>query len=90
MLKQILAQFRQARAPLCVDELSHALAVDAGAMEGMLEMLVRRGRLRVLDPADYTCVTCPAKGGCVVMTNGLKKSYTLPAEVESSHRCENC
>ena len=77
MLKQILTQFQEARTPLCVDELSRTLDIDADALEGMLDTLVQRGRLRVIDPTDYDCVACPAKGGCVILTNGLKKSYTF-------------
>lgn len=77
MLKQILTQIRQAQTPLCVDELSRSLEIDTGALEGMLDTLVQRGRLEVLDPADYNCIACPAKGGCVILTNGLQKSYTF-------------
>ncbi|MCB0165842.1 MAG: hypothetical protein KDI79_16540 [Anaerolineae bacterium] len=77
MLKEIMAEFRAARAPLCVDELSKTLAIEASALEGILETLVQRGRLNVIDPANYTCVTCPAKGGCVILTNGLQKSYVF-------------
>lgn len=77
MLKEIMAEFRAARTPLCVDELSQTLAVEASALEGILDTLVQRGRLNVIDPANYTCVTCPAKGGCVILTNGLQKSYTI-------------
>ncbi len=80
MFKQILTQFQEARTPLCVDELSRTLEIDASALEGMLDTLVQRGRLRVIDPTDYDCVACPAKGGCVILTNGLKKSYTIPTE----------
>lgn len=77
MLKEIMAEFRATRAPLCVDELSRSLEVEASALEGILDTLVQRGRLQVIDPTDYTCVSCPAKGGCVILTNGLKRSYTI-------------
>ena len=77
MLKEIMAEFRTAGAPMCVDELSRTLEIDASALEGILDTLVQRGRLNVIDPANYTCVTCPAKGGCVILTNGLQKSYVF-------------
>jgi len=38
---------------------------------------VRRGRLLEIDPAHQDCVACPARGGCIIMTNGLQKSYLL-------------
>ena len=79
MIKDIMAKFRATRAPLCVDELSKTLTIDASALEGILDTLVQRGRLSVIDPTDYTCVTCPAKGGCVILTNGLRKSYVIRA-----------
>lgn len=77
MLKQILSEFEQAQTPLCVDELSRTLAIEAGALEGMLDTLVQRGRLQVIDPAGYDCPACLARGGCTVMTNGLQKRFTL-------------
>lgn len=78
MLKEILAQFQQAAAPLCVDELSRKLDIEAGALEGMLYTLVQRGRLQQIDPQPSGCTTCPARGGCVILTSGVQKSYVLP------------
>ena len=77
MLQQILTEFRQAQRPLCPDELSHKLAIETSALEGMLHTLVRAGRLLEIDPTDQSCVACPAKGGCIILTNGLQKSYAL-------------
>jgi hypothetical protein len=78
MLQQILAEFQQTRTPLCLDELSRKLGIESSALEGMLQTLVRGGRLVEFGPASYGCVTCPAKGGCVILTNGVQKSYFLP------------
>jgi hypothetical protein len=75
MLKEILDEFRQAATPLCVTELSQKLDIDSSALEGMLQTLVRSGRLLEIDPNDHGCVTCPAKGGCIILTNGLPKTY---------------
>jgi hypothetical protein len=77
MLRQILAEFEQNRAPLCLDELSQKLGVAPAALEGMLHTLVQKGRLFEIAPDDYTCVACPAKGGCLILTNGVQKSYVL-------------
>jgi hypothetical protein len=75
MLKEILDQFQQASTPLCVTELSQKLDIDSSALEGMLQTLVRSGRLLEIDPNDQSCVACPAKGGCIILTNGLQKTY---------------
>jgi hypothetical protein len=77
MLKQILAEFKQARAPLCPDELSRKLELEPSALEGMLHTLVRSGRLLEIDPSDFECVACPAKGGCIILSRGVQKSYIL-------------
>jgi hypothetical protein len=77
MLSQILAEFRQARGPLCLDELSRKLDIENSALEGMLQTLVRRGRLLEITPISYGCPACPARGGCVILTNGVQKSYFL-------------
>ncbi len=84
MLQQILAEFRQARTPLCLDELSRKLEIESSALEGMLQILVRSGRLVEFGPASYGCGACPARGGCVIMTNGLQKSYFLPRQALST------
>lgn len=77
MLKAILAEFQQAATPLCLEELSRKLAIEAGALEGMLQTLIQHGRLWQIDPQPSGCTTCPARGGCVIMTNGIKRSYAL-------------
>lgn len=78
MLGQILAEFQKAAGPLCVDELSRELEVEASALDGMLQTLVRSQRLLEINPTTSGCVTCPAKGGCIILTNGVQKSYFLP------------
>lgn len=80
MLRQILQEFQQASTPLCAAELSQKLAIDPAALEGMLQTLVQRGRLLEIDPGQQLCVACPARGGCMIMTNGLQKSYFLPGK----------
>ena len=77
ILKEILAEFQQATTPLCAAELSHKLEIETAALEGMLQTLVQRGRLLEIDPGQPGCVACPARGGCVILTNGVQKSYFL-------------
>lgn len=77
MLQAILTEFRRASTPLCLDELSRKLEIEPGALEGMLQTLVRSDRLIEITPAASGCVTCPAKGGCIILVNGVQKSYLL-------------
>jgi hypothetical protein len=60
--------------------LSRKLDVEASALDGMLQTLVRSNRLVEINPTSSGCGACPAKGGCIILTNGRQKSYSLPAQ----------
>lgn len=82
MLKEIMAEFRQTPKPLCAADLHAKLAVDKGALEGMLTTLVQRGRLvEVGAPADG-CSVCPVRGGCVILSYGVPKRYVLAPQAQ--------
>lgn len=86
MLKEILAEFHQnPAAPLCLEELSRKLAVDPSALEGMLQTLVRTGRLLEIDPTGSACDVCPIKPGCFLIGQ-VQKSYVLVPHACSSRR----
>ncbi|GIK39907.1 MAG: hypothetical protein BroJett011_37400 [Chloroflexota bacterium] len=76
MLKQILAEFEQKPTTLCLDELSQKLAITPSALEGMLDTLVRKGRLLEVSATHNACHTCPARAGCVIISSSAK-SYLL-------------
>ena len=88
MLKQILAEFQQTKTSVCLDELSRKLEIETSALEGMLQTLVQRGRLQEIGPTPYNCVACPARGGCVILTNGVQKRYFLVPQ--NGHLIVNC
>lgn len=46
MLTKILQLLREAQEPLSLTELASQLEIDVSALEGMLEQLVRQGKLR--------------------------------------------
>ncbi len=46
MLSEILKAFREADGPLDLNELGRRLGIEKSALEGMLETLVRQGKLR--------------------------------------------
>jgi hypothetical protein len=79
MLKQILAEFEQSPTMLCLDELSQKLAVTPSALEGMLDMLVRKGRLLEISAAHSACTSCPARAGCVIIRSSAKSYILAPS-----------
>jgi hypothetical protein len=77
MLRKIVAEFQQNSKALCLEELSQRLSIEPGALEGMLQMLVRKGRLLEIDFGhNNACSHCPARGGCMVIGR-LGKGYLL-------------
>ena len=86
MLTAILSSIRDAGRPLCLSDLSSELHIEESALEGMLETLVQRGRLRAIEFVDDGCATCPVKGGCFIINDGVAKTYALPPGPASSER----
>ena len=86
MLTAILRTIGDAGRPMCLSDLSLALHVDEAALEGMLETLVQRGRLRAIEYVDDGCAACPVKGGCFIMNDSVATTYALPAEADTIER----
>ena len=86
MLTAILRTIGDAGRPMCLSDLSLALHVDEAALEGMLETLVQRGRLRAIEYVDDGCAACPVKGGCFIMNDGVATTYALSAEADTIER----
>ena len=80
MLSAILTAIRDAGRPLCLADLSRELGIDESALEGMVETLVARGRLRAIAFEDAGCSACPVKSGCFIMNDGVAKTYALPPD----------
>lgn len=79
MLTQIINEFRSSEGPLDLNELGHRLGVDRSALEGMLELLVRQGRLREAGADTGNCNHCAARLSCAQVRRGgmLGRSYKL-------------
>jgi hypothetical protein len=86
MLGRIIEAIRDAGRPLCLADLSRDLDIEESALEGMLETLVARGRLRAVRFDDDGCATCPVKGGCFIMNDGVAVTYALVADAGSENR----
>ena len=78
MLRAILSTIEDAGKPMCLADLSRDLGIEEAALEGMLETLIARDRLRAIEFIDDGCGTCPVKGGCFIMNDGVAKTYALP------------
>lgn len=63
MLSSILAEFDQASASVCSDEIAQRLGVDMAQLDDMFDMLVRMGKLIEVHSADK-CAACPTSTLC--------------------------
>ena len=59
MLSAVLSAIREAGKPMCLADLSRELDIEESALEGMLETLIARGRLRAIVFDDDGCTACP-------------------------------
>jgi D-serine deaminase-like pyridoxal phosphate-dependent protein len=84
MLSAILLAIRDAGKPMCLSDLATSLQIEEAALEGMLQTLVQRGRLRTIRFVDDGCGTCPVKGGCFIMNDGVAVTYALPPDATTA------
>ena len=79
MLNEILTEFRQTGGPLDLKELSLKLSVEYSALEGMLQTLVRQGKLREISLGSETCTECSRSSDCTHLRSGMTggKVYEL-------------
>jgi len=85
MLIQILAEFDRERSPLSSRELASRFDKDLAVVEGMLETLVRSGRLVELGN-DRLCGQCPAQRLCIVLPLEGRRFCLVPGEGGNSQQ----
>ena len=80
VLSEIIKAFEQAGGPVELNELGRSLGVERSALEGMLELLVRQGKLREISLGSETCAHCSNRSGCTLLRSGSPGSnvYELP------------
>ena len=64
MLSQLLQLVQASRSPCRIEELSRVLGAQPSAVEGMLETLVRRGRVVAIENSPLACDDCALSGKC--------------------------
>ena len=84
MLSKILKEFERSDEPMDLNELSRRLGTERSALEGMLELLVRQGKLRAIQPGSVECSHCSRRAGCGFLNTGnqLGTVYELPPASE--------
>ena len=79
MLSEILKAFKQSGEPMDLKELSRRLGTGHSALEGMLELLVRQGKLKEIYPGSEECAHCSGRSSCAHLLAGdsMGKVYEL-------------
>ena len=79
MLKRIMDEFKKSSGPLDLHELSQRLGIEKSALDGMLQLLVRQGKLNEVDLGTGACVHCDGRLGCgsIQMSSLMGKTYEL-------------
>jgi len=79
MLSEILKAFRQTGEPLDLNELSRHLGTERSALEGMLELLVRQGKLKEVTIGSEDCACCSGRSSCAHLQSDqiMGKVYEL-------------
>jgi len=70
VLSEILKVFKQSGEPMDLKELSRRLGTGRSALEGMLELLVRQGKLKEVHPGSEECAHCSGRSGCAYLRAG--------------------
>jgi len=79
ILFRILKEFREANVPLNLTELSQRLDIERSALDGMLQLLVREGKLHEVDVGTEICADCHSRLSCAQLQiiNSIGKAYEL-------------
>lgn len=78
MLTQILSLLERHTGGLGAREISRQLHIQPAALEGMLELLVRKGRLIRLCAASAACGHCPLRSDCNLLAGQNVRYVVMP------------
>ena len=86
MLQQVLQEIESAEGAISLNDLAYKLGVDRGALAGMIEFWIRKGRLKVdAWELDAVCSACsgaacggnyPGAQGCPFVMN-MPRTFSL-------------
>ena len=69
-LSRILREFEDARGQVTLGEIARKLGIERSALEGMIQLLVRKGRLREVCGVGESCATCGVRLACGAAHSG--------------------
>jgi len=77
MLSQIMKELERAGGAIDLNELSRRLGVQRSALDGMIDVLVRKGRLRAVEVGEIPpmCAGCAKRSACTLVT--MRKVYEV-------------
>jgi DNA-binding IclR family transcriptional regulator len=77
VLSRIIKELERAGGAIDLNELSRRLGVQRSALDGMIETLVRKGRLREVEVGEPPpmCASCGKRSACTLMSIG--KAYEV-------------
>jgi len=70
MLSRIIKELERAGGAIDLNELSRRLGVQRSALDGMIETLVRKGRLREVNVGSPGCANCAKRSACTLVSIG--------------------
>jgi len=79
MLTQLLQLLQHHHGGLSLDAISRQLDAPSGAVAGMIDQLVRKGRLIEIGPDGGACNICPLLNGCGWIA-GAGKRYAVATQ----------
>jgi hypothetical protein len=92
MLNQVLQEITNAKEPISLPVLSSRLGIERGALEGMLDYWVRKGRLKdddAIPEGAHSAGSCgPSCGGadsCSFVAK-IPKSYSLSVKTAENYK----
>lgn len=88
MLQLILQEIESAGGTVNLADLSRKLDVDPGALAGMLEFWVRKGRLRSSSQGGKFCSTSAACGGSCGGAQGCPFVIQMPHTFSLVTKCD--
>jgi hypothetical protein len=82
MLSSILAEFDQASASVCSDEIAQRLGVELALLNDMFDMLVRMGKLIEVHSVDE-CAACQISSLCRTRSH-VRRTFLLSPDQNTS------
>jgi len=78
MLSRIIDEFRKSSGSLDLNGLGQRLGVERSALDGMLQLLVRQGKLCEAGISTEACTHCAGRLSCgVIQIGNVGKAYEL-------------